>query len=136
MARFFTADLHLGHHNIIGYCDRPFADVDHMSKALVDRWNEVVESGDEVWVLGDVAMGQKHENLPVMEQMNGTKHLVSGNHDHCWGAGRFSKKPDRFAEMTDLYLRFFDTVQDEATIEIGGQGLLMHHFPYRGDSKS
>lgn len=28
MATWFTADLHLGHRNIIDYCDRPFADVD------------------------------------------------------------------------------------------------------------
>lgn len=25
---FFTADLHLGHVNIIGFCDRPFTCVD------------------------------------------------------------------------------------------------------------
>ena len=55
MALWLTSDLHFGHENIIRYCDRPFADVDAMNRALVDRWNEVVGDDDVVWVLGDFA---------------------------------------------------------------------------------
>ena len=51
MARFWTSDLHLGHANIIRYCRRPFADVDAMNEALIERWNDTVADGDEVWVL-------------------------------------------------------------------------------------
>jgi len=36
MATWFTADLHLGHRNIIDYCDPPFADVEAMNRALSD----------------------------------------------------------------------------------------------------
>ena len=43
---FFTSDLHLGHANIIRYCDRPFANVGEMDAELIRRWNETV--GEEV----------------------------------------------------------------------------------------
>ena len=52
MGRWWTSDHHFGHANIIGYCARPFSDVDAMNKAMVDRWNDVVGDGDEVWILG------------------------------------------------------------------------------------
>jgi hypothetical protein len=45
MTTWFTDNLHLGHGNIIGYCSRPFDDVAAMDRALVDRWNEVVQAG-------------------------------------------------------------------------------------------
>ena len=57
MARWFTSDLHFGHSNIIRYSGCPFADTGEMNEALIDRWNAVVGNGDEVWVLGDVALG-------------------------------------------------------------------------------
>jgi len=56
MARhIFTADLHLGHANIIRHCSRPFANVDEMDRTLIDNWNEVVQPSDTVWMLGDFA---------------------------------------------------------------------------------
>jgi hypothetical protein len=43
MTTWFTADLHLGHRNIISYCDRPFESVGAMNRALIARWNEAVD---------------------------------------------------------------------------------------------
>ena len=43
---FFTSDLHLGHENIIRFCDRPFANANAMNEALVERWNAVVKDND------------------------------------------------------------------------------------------
>ncbi len=63
MATWFTADLHLGHRNIIDYCDRPFADVDAMNRALIDNWNHAVAEDDTVWVVGDFALGKIAETL-------------------------------------------------------------------------
>lgn len=57
MTTWFTADLHLGHRNIIDYCGRPFGDAVAMNRALVDGWNNVVAEDDDVWVLGDFALG-------------------------------------------------------------------------------
>ena len=131
MTRFFTADLHFGHANIIRYCQRPFADVGEMNEALVRGWNEVVGAGDEVWVLGDVAMGQLRHSLSNVARLNGIKVLVPGNHDRCWPghgpqaqawAGRYLDAG--FAAITDAV----------ADLDVGGAAVLACHFPFEGDS--
>ncbi|MGF1599165.1 MAG: hypothetical protein ACFCVK_19990 [Acidimicrobiales bacterium] len=132
MATWFTADLHVGHRNIIEYCNRPFADVDAMNRALVDNWNEVVAHDDTVWVVGDFALGKIAETLPIAGQLNGHKILLAGNHDRCWtGHG------PRAEGWTERYLEAgFDEVVDDdsATVTIGDRAVLACHFPYRGDS--
>ncbi len=36
---WFTADFHLGHKNIIRYCNRPFETVEEMNQAILERLN-------------------------------------------------------------------------------------------------
>lgn len=132
MARFFTADLHLGHANIIRYCHRPFADVTAMNRSLVERWNEAVTADDEVWILGDLCMGQISESLPLVGRLRGHKVLVAGNHDRCWeGNG-----PAAVQRRTPLYLAAgIDEVrQGTVRTQLGTTPVLAGHFPYSGDS--
>ena len=84
MTTWFTADLHLGHRNIIEYCNRPFHDVDAMNDALVENWNEAVAPEDTVWIVGDFALGKIADTLPIASTLHGHKILVAGNHDRCW----------------------------------------------------
>jgi calcineurin-like phosphoesterase family protein len=131
METWFTADLHLGHGNIIDYCDRPFADVDAMNRALIDNWNETVAENDTVWVIGDFALGKIAETLPRVAELSGRKILLAGNHDRCWaGHGR------RAEGWTERYLDagFDEVVHGSAKVEIGDRTVLACHFPYRGDS--
>ena len=86
MAVFFTADLHFGHNDIIGFCARPYKDVDEMNRALISNWNSRVSNDDHVYVVGDLfyggrdAAGQK-EAFSIVKRLNGVLHLVAGNHD-------------------------------------------------------
>ena len=57
MARYFRADLHPGHRNIIAYRSRPLCDADQMNDALIERRSRTVAPTDDVIVLGDFAMG-------------------------------------------------------------------------------
>ena len=83
--RWWTSDHHFGHANIIKYCNRPFADADEMNKAMVDRWNDLVDDGDEVWIVGDLVLGQLTVNLSAhVWRLKGRKILIPGNHDACW----------------------------------------------------
>lgn len=132
MTRWFTADLHLGHTNIIRYCDRPFADADDMNAVLVERWNDVVAAGDEVWVLGDVALGRIADTLPLVRRLHGRKVLVAGNHDRCWAGHR--KGLDRWTKEYRS-VGFAAIHQGVVEVELGGQTVLACHFPYRGDSQ-
>lgn len=132
VTRWFTADPHFGHANIIDYCSRPFESVDSMNRALIDRWNEVVEDGDEVWVLGDFALGTIADTLPLAGRLAGRKVLLAGNHDRCWrGHG------PRAEGWDDRYLAagFDEIVHGEPRIDVGAHRPLACHFPYRGDSQ-
>lgn len=84
MTDFFTSDWHLFHHNVLSYANRPFKNLKVMHKEIVERHNEVVKPEDTLYVLGDVTLCPK-DNLsalgPILKSMNGTKHLILGNHD-------------------------------------------------------
>jgi len=128
---WLTSDLHIGHANIIRYCNRPFTGVGHMNAELVRRWRERVMPDDVVWVLGDVAMGPIEQSLALVDGLPGEKHLVAGNHDRCWpGNGR------RAHRWVERYQRAgFVEIVTEAEIDLGeGVVLPACHFPYVGDS--
>lgn len=136
MATWFTADLHFGHRNIIRYCDRPFPVTDEgaveMDEAMVAGWNAAIAPDDEVWLLGDVAMGDLKRTLRHVERLQGTKHLVAGNHDRCWSGRRSSL--DRWRRTYESL--GFITITEEQTFDLLGHEVLLSHFPYRGDSQA
>lgn len=78
---FFIGDTHFGHANILKYESRPFADVEHMDKALITNWNKVVGKSDRVFMLGDFALANKSRICEITEQLHGYKILIMGNHD-------------------------------------------------------
>lgn len=78
---YFISDTHFGHKNIINYCDRPFNTVEQMNEFMIKQWNSVVNKKDVVYHLGDFSLTPKPDTLRIMEQLNGTKYLIKGNHD-------------------------------------------------------
>ena len=133
MTNWLTSDLHLGHVNIITYCDRPYASVDEMNDDLVRRWNEVIAHDDTVWVLGDVALGRLDDSLAYVAYLNGTKFLVPGNHDRM-----FKCSGTKWTNATQRYLDVgFTAVLDNET------DLLVYtpwyvtacHFPFSGEAR-
>jgi len=84
--KFFTSDLHIGHKNIIKYCDRPFLtqdgfpDADAMRAQLVKNFCEVIKPGDELYFLGDLAF-DVNTTRDFLNAVPGVKFMVWGNHD-------------------------------------------------------
>ncbi|WP_428003686.1 metallophosphoesterase [Acidovorax sp.] len=77
---WMTADLHLGHTNIIQYCNRPFTDAAQMNERLVAQTRKVK---DDEWlvIVGDLAMGDHDAATALVRRIPGRKVLVLGNHD-------------------------------------------------------
>jgi calcineurin-like phosphoesterase family protein len=49
---------------------------------MVARWNEVLGATDEVWHLGDFAVGLPRARVEaLLASLHGVKHLVTGNND-------------------------------------------------------
>ena len=88
MITFFTADLHLGHADIVTSRmarPRPFASIEEHDEAIISRWNEtVLSNSDDVYVLGDFSLGLDAAALErAFRRLRGRKHLIVGNHDHA-----------------------------------------------------
>ena len=50
---WFTSDTHFGHANVLHFTDRPFGDIAHMNRALINAINERVAPADDLYILGD-----------------------------------------------------------------------------------
>lgn len=77
---FFTSDTHYGHklmHELRG-----FSSVEEMDETMIEAWNESVAKNDTVYHLGDLSFRNLHETQNITKRLNGTIHLIMGNHDH------------------------------------------------------
>lgn len=116
MGVFFTADTHFGHAGARALYRRPFASVADMDAAMVARWNAVVGRGDEVWHLGDFAVGLTvSATTAVLGALNGRKHLIVGNND-----------PDSTVAQAA-----WASVQTYAEVIVDGAGLVLCHYAFR-----
>ncbi|MEM7600590.1 MAG: metallophosphoesterase family protein [Verrucomicrobiota bacterium] len=137
---WFTADLHLGHGNIIKYCDRPFLTDREKDLARQDRrgsWkvsaetvqrhdaailgaiNERVSAEDCLWILGDFCLGSYEEAAAYRSRILCPKvNFVRGNHD------------------LSSYDSLFDRVIDQGMVKHEGQKIWLNHYPMRSWDKS
>jgi calcineurin-like phosphoesterase family protein len=113
---FVTSDLHFGHKNIVEFCQRPFADVDHMNEALVRRWNLCVPPTANVIVLGDFSFASKSKTQEILCSLNGFIYFVWGNHDR----GR-----EEWMLKTPGVIAGFDALR----IKDNGKTIMMTHYP-------
>lgn len=125
MATWLTSDLHLGHEMVAR--TRGFDDSDSHDASVAARWSRVVGERDEVWVLGDLALGAWREALHLIGTLPGTKHLVVGNHDRCSPMARNGHN------YHEPYRDVFASISLVANLRYGGHDLLLAHLPYTGD---
>jgi calcineurin-like phosphoesterase family protein len=144
--RWFTSDLHIGHTNIIPFCNRPFErdhvehfamgdalvqvpDVDAMNQALLNNYNSVVSPTDEVWFVGDIVMGTFSETIEFMRKFHGDKYQIPGN--HCRNHKMYPKWRKWQAFYEDVG---FTVLDSEVMTTVGDTEVKVCHFPYAGDS--
>ena len=121
MTIYFTADTHFGDAGIVGMVGGRFADTAAMDEALVAIWNSVVGKRDTVWHLGDFALGPRGTAVKHFRRLNGSVHLVRGNHD-----GDDVVKGCGWA-----------SVHDVASFRVDGVRMTLCHYPmlsWRGSS--
>jgi calcineurin-like phosphoesterase family protein len=114
---FFTSDWHIGHENSIVFDQRPFKDIDHMHKVLINNYNATVPKDGICYFLGDVGLASVEITKTVIDQLNGTKVLIVGNHDKG---------------VNSMYGIGFDVVLNSASLLIAKHIVTMSHCPLRG----
>lgn len=78
---WFTSDLHFCHDREFLYKPRGFDNVEEMNNAIVERWNNVVETNDFVFVLGDLMLCDNEKAIEFVKNLNGILVVILGNHD-------------------------------------------------------
>jgi calcineurin-like phosphoesterase family protein len=79
---WFTSDEHYGHNKIIGYCNRPFRDVEEMNRTMVFRHNQVVNKTDVTIHIGDFGWFKKEADAQeIIHLLNGNHIFIKGSHD-------------------------------------------------------
>jgi calcineurin-like phosphoesterase family protein len=113
----FIGDIHFSHSNILAYDNRPFNTPDENNKTIIDRWNDTVNITDTTYILGDVSHDNVTKTTDMINQLNGNKILVVGNHDKRFLKNKFFR--DAFIEICDY---------KELDIE-NGKKLILCHYP-------
>lgn len=123
MSKFYTADLHLCHENILKFepDNRPFGSIDEMNEALIQKWNAKVKPGDDVYILGDFCFDPKGKKATeLLKRLNGQKYLIKGNHD------AFLKSKD-FDESQLVWFKDYAEVKD--TLNGEDVRVVLFHYP-------
>lgn len=118
---YYISDLHLGHANVIKFDKRPFENLEEMHNTIITNWNNAVTNEDTVYILGDFCWGVESSWPQYLEQLNGKKILVQGNHD--------IKNPSKQIKKYFLDIKPYKETTDE------GRRVIMSHYPmpmYRG----
>ncbi len=79
--KYYIADTHFGHRNVLTFDNRPFSDVDEMDREMIRYWNGTVRAEDEVYIVGDFVYHNERPAEWYLSQLRGRKYLIIGNHD-------------------------------------------------------
>lgn len=132
MKSFFAADHHFGHKNIIKYANRPFADVDEMDEALIQRHNSQVKPNDVVYFVGDFSFHSPEKTAKILDRLNGKKEFIPGNHDKGMNNELVRSKFVKFHAYNS-----YPTVRiNDAANKNGYQDIVLNHFAMRVWNKS
>lgn len=125
---FFTSDTHFSHEFVAQ--TRGFVSAEEHDARVVRAWNSVVSKRDTVWHLGDVGMGSIKRFRDTLDQLNGTIHLITGNHDEC-APGVFRKSHNKQRQ----WLHHFESIQQFQRFKYQDIEFLASHFPYHGEGE-
>ena len=113
----FTSDWHIGHANSLIFDKRPFTDLFHMHKVLINNFNSSVPVDGITYFLGDIGVRDVLTTKEVITKLNGTKILILGNHDKGINA---------------MYNAGFDVVMNSASLVIANEIVTLSHCPLPG----
>lgn len=121
---YFTSDLHFGHERLLTLGrGRPFKTIEEHDKALIERWNQTVEPGSIVYILGDIFFKKyKVEDMErVFQSLHGEKRIILGNHD----------KKSEFIKLLNkgVVKSVSDYCEKEINTNYGKFFVVMSHYP-------
>lgn len=120
----FISDLHFGHDHVIKFANECYKHwpknagnensvclnnliwrkpdipetIQEWDARIITNWNKVVKSDDHTYILGDIGISKVSFGYlwDCLHQLNGTVHLVPGNHDRAFLEWCISQKSGQF----------------------------------------
>lgn len=114
---WFTSDWHFGHDKEFLWGPRGLPSVYANSQAIVGNHNSMVADNDDVYVLGDLMLGDNEYGLQMIKSLKGKLHIILGNHDTDTRIKLYEQLPN-VVEIT--YAK---------VIKIGKQHYYLSHYP-------
>lgn len=120
---WLTSDLHFNHNREFIWGARGFYNVEEMNEQIISRFNSKVAPNDIVYILGDICLGggdeaRLAENQKLIERLNGTIHIIRGNHD-----------TDRRVQMYEACKNVEGPILWADMINYKGYHFYLSHFP-------
>ena len=136
MKIFATGNQQFGRKGAIKKFKRPFSNVQEMNNHMIDAWNSVVNEGDQVYVLGNLAWDPITARK-VLKKLKGQIWFLRGSHDAALEEVIEDFPNVQFFNDAIMELPDFDTVichyplsvwngKDSGTIHIHGHTVLDH----------
>jgi calcineurin-like phosphoesterase family protein len=98
-------------------CARPFTDVEHMNKALIENWNAVISDNDEIYILGDFLFkGNGAQANEILRKLRGKKYLIKGNHE-------------KYLNSQDFDASAFQWIKDYHVLDYKDARYVLFHYP-------
>ena len=129
---FFTSDNHYNHMNICKYCHRPFTSRKEMNDTLINNWNSVVPEDGIVICCGDFMLPHEigfKEYWKIIQKLNGTIYLTSGNHDRIQNGEYNMYHPDVYNLPIKTNESAKLIVNDFMKINVEGISIFACHYP-------
>jgi len=121
MAKYFTSDWHLNEKrislkgNIGGFNPffRPFKSVEEQNQTIIDNVNNIVQPGDELYVLGDVVIDKA--GIQLLDQIKcRDRILIVGNYDE-----------DKLEQLQG----YFKEIKGSMDLKINDLECHLNHYP-------
>lgn len=101
---YFTSDLHFGHDKEFIYKPRGFNSIEDHDNTIIENWNNIVTEDDDVYVLGDLMLGDKEYGLNCLKRLRGKIHIVVGNHDTTNKIDLYATKLNNVVEIKPIII--------------------------------
>lgn len=103
---WLTSDWHFGHDREFIWKPRGFSSIEEHDNTIIAKHNGLVSEEDDVYVLGDLILGNNEHGLDCIKQLKGKLHIIRGNHDTDSRIALYSQLP-HVVEICDAkYLRY------------------------------
>ena len=101
---YFTSDLHFGHDKDFIYKSRGFNSIEDHDNTIIENWNNIVTEDVDIYVVGDLMLGDKEYGLNCLKRLKGKIHIVVGNHDTTNKIDLYSTKLNNVVEIKPIII--------------------------------